>query len=516
MPIKRPTLLNTMALAVLLVVAPGCRRSGQADRSATWRPNIVAFEEEIQSLQSVLAIPGLAYAIVENGKTIATTAFGVEQGSGGRPFATSTPLRIASVTKTVTAVVALQLVEEGKLDLDAPARRYASSLRLPDDVLIRHLLTHTSEGHIGVEYVYGTTRYAMLEEVIEAILGESFETVIRERILERARMQVHPSPALGAHAGLVSTTDDMAAYLAALDRGELLRPASMARLESPSRSAAGTQLPVSLGWFTQTVQGQQIVWSFGQDDPEHSGALLVRIPARNLSLFVLGNANVLSDPFRLLMADGSKSLFAMSFLRLFAFSAPGRPLPMLRADHPAIERHVADLEVGTTYRYRDELFGWTLIDLWNDRGAAAQRKHDIARTRYRDDTLDAVMHFAALRLPDLHSKDQALQEGARLLEAHPMNRWVLLAQGYLFQQRGRMAEGSKCFEDILELPNQEPDFLRRLFRAWSWMALAQMSAQRDAGKARAYLREIIASGVTGGLLEDARRMLEDLGRRRPQ
>ncbi len=40
----------------------------------------------------------VAYAIVENGKTIATTAFGVEQGSGSRPFATSTPLRIASVT----------------------------------------------------------------------------------------------------------------------------------------------------------------------------------------------------------------------------------------------------------------------------------------------------------------------------------------------------------------------------------------------------------------------------------
>ncbi|MET0215724.1 MAG: serine hydrolase domain-containing protein, partial [Vicinamibacterales bacterium] len=112
--------MNTTALAVLLVVAPGCRPSGQADRPATWRPNIAAFEEEIQSLQSALAIPGLAYAIVENGKTIATTAFGVEQGSGNRSFSTSTPLRIASVTKTVTAVVALQLVEEGKLDLDRP------------------------------------------------------------------------------------------------------------------------------------------------------------------------------------------------------------------------------------------------------------------------------------------------------------------------------------------------------------------------------------------------------------
>jgi hypothetical protein len=52
---------------------------------------------EIQSLQSALAIPGLAYAIVENGKTIASSAFGVEQGSGRRPFARSTPLRIAAM-----------------------------------------------------------------------------------------------------------------------------------------------------------------------------------------------------------------------------------------------------------------------------------------------------------------------------------------------------------------------------------------------------------------------------------
>ena len=157
-----------------------------------------------------------------------------------------------------------------------------------------------------------------------------------------------------------------------------------------------------------------------------------------------------------------------------------------------------------------------LIDLWNDRGPSAQRKHDLARTRYPAETPDPVVHFAALRLPDAGAKDHALQDGARLLDAHPANRWMLLAQGYLFQERGRTAEAATCFESILDLPNQEPDFLRRLFRAWSWMALAQMSAERDPAKARAHLREIIASGVTGQLLNDARRMLDELGPRHPQ
>ena len=93
------------------------------------------------------------------------------------------------------------------------------------------------------------------------------------------------------------------------------------------------------------------------------------------------------------------------------------------------------------------------------------------------------------------------------------DRLSALAQGYLLQQRGRTAESAKCFEPILALPNQEPDFLRRLFRAWSWMALAQMSAASDPSKAQSCLRQIIASGVTGPMLDDARRMLADLTRR---
>ena len=56
------------------------------------------------------------------------------------PDIVATPLRIASVTKSLTAVVALQLVEEGRLDLEAPARRDAPGLKLPDDVRVRHLV----------------------------------------------------------------------------------------------------------------------------------------------------------------------------------------------------------------------------------------------------------------------------------------------------------------------------------------------------------------------------------------
>jgi CubicO group peptidase (beta-lactamase class C family) len=492
----------------------GCGGISKTRYRSDWKANVEMFEGELQDLQAALAIPGLAYVIVTDGGLIASGAFGVAQAPDRTPFATSTPLRIASVTKSITAVIALQLVEEGRLDLDAPARQYAPGLPLPTDVLVRHLLTHTSEGAVGAEYVYSSSRYAMLRKVIEAVADTSFDAVVRERILDRAAMQSYPSPDLGAHAALVSTVDDIGTYMTALERGALLRPEALARLAAPSRTPAAALLPVSLGWFVQTVQGQPVMWSFGQDDPEHSGALLVRLPERKLSLFVLANSNVLSDPFRLLMGDVTKSPFAMSFMRLFAFSLPGAPLSRPARADPAIADALAARESRSTYRYRDELVGWALVDLWTNNLASAKQKIDIARDRYRDTVPDPVLHFATMHLQDTSARKRAILEGESLLREHPDNRWILLAQGHLLQQQDRFSEATDVFHRILNLSNQEPDFLRRLFRAWSWMALAQMTAQHNPTEARAYLQSIVRSGITGEMLIDTQRMLDSLDQKR--
>lgn len=498
--------------ALLHVAACGMpdKTSGQPD----WTSNVSAFEAELRVLQTALAIPGLAYVIVSDSGPIASGAFGKAQLPDSTPFTVSTPLRIASVTKSIAAVVAMQLVDEGRLYLDAPARQYAPGLSIPDDVTVRHLLSHTSEGTVGTDYVYSSSRYAMLGQVIEAVTDTTFDAVIRARVLEPSAMQPYPSPDLGAHAALVSTVNDMGKYLTALEQGKLLKPRALEELASPSRTPSGTLLPVSLGWFAQTVQGRSVMWSFGQDDPEHSGALLVRLPEQRLSLFVLANSNVLSDPFRLLMGDVTKSPFAMSFLRLFAFSPAGVPLSRPARTDSAIANAIAAQEQRADYRYRDELIGWALIDLWTNDRVSAKRKMDLVRARYTDSAPDPVLHFASVRLGDPSVREAALLDGERLLEAHPQNRWLLLAQGYLLQQAGRNAESSQAFQRILDLPNQHPDFIRRLFTAWSWMALAQMTAPNDRAQARVYLQNIVQSGLTGETLVDAKRMLDSLDQKR--
>ncbi|MBL0937683.1 MAG: beta-lactamase family protein [Gemmatimonadaceae bacterium] len=505
-----------MALIFGAILLGACTRSETGTNDVAnpgdWTTNVEVFDSELSDLQNALAIPGIAYVIVSDTGPIASRAFGVAQAPDSTPFTTSSPLRIASVTKSISAVIAMQLAEEGLLDLEAPARQYAPSLSVPNDVRVRHLLSHTSEGSIGSDYVYSSSRFAMLRSVLEAVADTNFDAIVRSRILDRASMKPHPSPDLGAHAALVSTVDDVGKYLTALERGALLSTQALAKLAVPSRTESGAMLPVSLGWFAQTVQGKSIMWSFGQDDPEHSGALLIRLPEQRLSLFVLANSNVLSDPFRLLMGDASKSPFAMSFLRLFAFSPPGSPLSRPARADSAIAASIDSIERHATYRFRDELLSWALIDLWtNDRESALQ-KFKLASERYTsaDSAPDPVVHFASVPLEDSTIRERAIRDGDRLLHDHPLNRWILLSQGELLQQHGRTREASAAFQRILDLPNQEPDFLRRLFKAWSWMALAQMSAPHDRNQARAYLQRIIDSGVSGEMLSDTKRMLDSL------
>lgn len=493
-----------------LAILAGCNALAADVNRGGWKLNVAAFEAELQDLQTSLKIPGLAYVIVAEDGVFASNAFGVTQEQDRRPFTTTTPLRIASVTKSITAIIALQLVEEKLLSLDVPARQYVPELPLPTEVLVRHLLTHTSEGIVGAGFVYSSTRYEMLGKIIETVTGKDFSTVVRERILDRSMMHSFPSPDLGAHAALVSTVDDIGMYMKALQREKLISAKQQTELVMPSRSSTGALLPVSLGWFAQTVQGQRVMWSFGQDDPEHSGALLVRLPDRGLSLFILANSNLLSDPFRLLMGDVTKSPFAMSFMRLFAFSPPGVPLNRPARMDAGIADVLSSLESRSAYRYRDELVAWALIDIWNDESEKAKQKIDIARVRYPNTDPDPVLHFATLRIQDASAREQAILEGETLLRKQPHNRWILLAQGYLLQQQGRFREASGVFHRILTLPNQQSDSIRRLFMAWSWLALAQMTEPDKVADVRSYLQSIVKSGVSGQVLKDAQTMLEQI------
>ena len=96
-----------------------------------------------------MGIPGAAFVFVRDGRTVYERGYGVSDVSDGTPVdPAETIWPIASITKLITSVAALQLVERGLLALDEDINRYLVRVQVPSQgyppLTLRHLLSHTS------------------------------------------------------------------------------------------------------------------------------------------------------------------------------------------------------------------------------------------------------------------------------------------------------------------------------------------------------------------------------------
>jgi CubicO group peptidase (beta-lactamase class C family) len=164
-------------------------------------------------------IPGLALGIVQGDQIVHLKGFGQADASG-RPVTPQTPFIIASVSKSVTALAVMQLVEQGKIDLDAPVQRYLPFFRVADPdasshITVRHLLNHTSglpesadvalltstdtsEGAlehqvrdlhsielnrpVGATFEYVNANYATLGLIVQTVSGQSYEAYVQQHV----------------------------------------------------------------------------------------------------------------------------------------------------------------------------------------------------------------------------------------------------------------------------------------------------------------------------------------------
>lgn len=128
---------------------------------------VQALQERLQRLQLDSGAPGVSAGVVTAGGATYALAAGMADTSMRIPMTTSGRLLQGSVGKTYVAAVALQLVHEGLLDLDARVSRYLGDeewfTRLPNhaDVTVRHLMTHTS----------GIIRYEFNNQFIQDLLA---------------------------------------------------------------------------------------------------------------------------------------------------------------------------------------------------------------------------------------------------------------------------------------------------------------------------------------------------------
>ncbi|MES5820065.1 serine hydrolase domain-containing protein [Streptomyces sp. RG80] len=200
--------------------------------------------------------PG-AMARIDDRGTVHRVVTGLADRKSRRTISTLDRFRIGSVTKTFSAVVLLQLVDEKKLKLDAPVNRYLPGL-LPDDrITVRHVLSHRSglydytndmfarsvqgfeavrtkvftyrqlvnrslrharTNSPGAAYSYSNTNFVVAGLLIEKLTGQSVGTAYQSRIIEPLKLTdtlyVHPGTKIpGRHTRGYMTPDVAGAAL---------------------------------------------------------------------------------------------------------------------------------------------------------------------------------------------------------------------------------------------------------------------------------------------------------------
>ena len=166
-------------------------------------------------------IPGAVVTVVKDGQVVTTRGYGWSDtgASGGNPVAVDPQkslFRVASISKIPTSISAMQLVEQGKVDLDADISAYLDfeiERRFDEPLTLRHLLTHSAgfeerwkvvpttdlEAYVkndppaqvfapGTTPAYSNYGMALAGYIVQRVSGQPFETYVREHVLEPAGM----------------------------------------------------------------------------------------------------------------------------------------------------------------------------------------------------------------------------------------------------------------------------------------------------------------------------------------
>jgi CubicO group peptidase (beta-lactamase class C family) len=286
-------------------------------------------------------VPGMAIAIAIGDQTLLLEGFGLADVENHVPMTPDSVVRIGSVTKQFTAVVAARLAEDGLFDLDDPVAPWQPESLQPalKGITFRHLLTHTAGlprdvveggdwlrdslatpriGAPGERFGYSNLGYAVLGRTLELISGETFSQLLGRRVLEPAglgatalcderaivphRAQgytwrgdrllnddlVRSSASLLYAGGLCSTAMDLLQWQRALHQGTLLSSDTYRELVTPPLVAAPEGTTYAGGFRAHAPNGHPVL--------HHSGGItgflseVAYYPEHDLSIVVLTNS----------------------------------------------------------------------------------------------------------------------------------------------------------------------------------------------------------------------------------
>lgn len=209
------------ALASLLLISTtAAGQSRSAAGRGVDRERLAMIPARLKSYVERGAIAGAVTLVMRGGRVVSLEAVGYQDLESRKPMRADAIFDVRSVTKPVTAVGVMILVEEGRLALGDPVEKYLPEFRAArgaqdTPVTIRHLLTHTSglpfnrpaeienitvrrdrtlsevvrllskqqpDFEPGTQFRYGTGGYAILGRVIEVVSGKPYEQFMAERV----------------------------------------------------------------------------------------------------------------------------------------------------------------------------------------------------------------------------------------------------------------------------------------------------------------------------------------------
>ncbi len=282
-----------------------------------------SIEDFIDAEMPSSGVPGVAYAVVANGEVTSVGARGVVKLGSDTDVTPDTPFVIGSISKSFTALAVMQLVEAGKVDLDAEVSQYLDVFRGQSTgaITIRQLLSHTSgfstmqgnasqpndtdgmgelAGRVeglaqedlahqpGERWEYSNANYQILGRLIEVISAQDYQAYVTTNILEPVGMEhsfvadgeVHESMAIGhtpwfftkrprsenatdrgtaPQGGIIASANDLALYMQMMMNGE----DDVLSAEGKAlmmRPANAASPDYGFGW---SVEGNGSVWHAG-------------------------------------------------------------------------------------------------------------------------------------------------------------------------------------------------------------------------------------------------------------
>lgn len=138
------------ATAVAVPLAATALKPEKAEQKKTFQDKIKKAQEMVETTMAIQGIPGLSIAVSVDGKMVWKSGFGYANLESSAKCTSDSVMRIASISKPITATLAAIQVENGKLDLDADIRKYLSEFPAKkfnnEDVTItmRQLLSHSA------------------------------------------------------------------------------------------------------------------------------------------------------------------------------------------------------------------------------------------------------------------------------------------------------------------------------------------------------------------------------------